>query len=117
MTLATRLCTLISGRYIGKDVFGNRYYESRRPQANGHNRRWVIYAKADEPSMVPAAWHGWLHYMVDASPESLSAKTYPWQKQHRPNLTGTRAAYRPKGHPLNGGKRARATGDYDAWKP
>ena len=34
-----------------------------------------------------------------------------------PNHTGTNAAYLPPGHDLRGGKRDRATGDYEAWQP
>ena len=34
-----------------------------------------------------------------------------------PNLTGTKAAYRPPGHILKGGQRDKATGDYEAWTP
>ena len=40
-----------------------------------------------------------------------------WQLPHIPNTTGTEAAYRPPGHTLEGGHRARATGDYQAWTP
>jgi len=41
----------------------------------------------------------------------------PWQKPWRPNATGTGLAYRPPGHQLMGGKRAKADGDYQAWTP
>jgi NADH:ubiquinone oxidoreductase subunit len=40
-----------------------------------------------------------------------------WEKEAKPNLTGTRAAYRPAGALEAGGKRAPATGDYEAWTP
>jgi NADH:ubiquinone oxidoreductase subunit len=42
---------------------------------------------------------------------------YSWMKPHLPNLTGTPLAYRPSGHTLAGGRRAAATGDYQAWSP
>jgi NADH:ubiquinone oxidoreductase subunit len=75
----------------------------------------VIYARAIDASEVPPEWHAWLHYTLDAPlPE---VKLYPWQQEHQPNLTGTPAAYRPPGHDLEGGRRARATGDYEAWTP
>ena len=38
-------------------------------------------------------------------------------KEHRPNMTGTEAAYLPPGHTLAGGQRAATTSDYEAWKP
>jgi NADH:ubiquinone oxidoreductase subunit len=38
-------------------------------------------------------------------------------REHVPNLTGTDRAYRPPGHTLQGGRRDRATGDYEPWTP
>jgi len=32
-------------------------------------------------------------------------------------MTGTVSGYRPPGHALMGGKRRKATGDYEAWTP
>ena len=114
MTIATFLHTLLRGKLIGKDNFGNRYYEDRQAPAPGYRRkRWVMYKGIAEPSKVPAAWHGWLHYTTDRVPEHR----YAWQKEHEPNLTGTKEAYYPSGHILKGGKRDEATGDYEAWKP
>ena len=40
-----------------------------------------------------------------------------WQKPHLANATGTPTSYRPPGHDYEGGHRARATGDYEAWTP
>ena len=41
----------------------------------------------------------------------------PWQKPAIPNMTGTALAYRPPGALEKGGRRAAATGDYEAWSP
>ncbi|MCU0985885.1 MAG: NADH:ubiquinone oxidoreductase subunit NDUFA12 [Acetobacteraceae bacterium] len=115
MTIGTRLFTKLRGREVGRDRFGNTYYEERRKRAGQRQRRWVIYARSVDASEVPPEWHAWLHYTLDAPlPE---VKLYPWQREHQPNLTGTPAAYRPPGHDLEGGRRARATGDYEAWTP
>jgi NADH:ubiquinone oxidoreductase subunit len=40
-----------------------------------------------------------------------------WEKPHQANLTGTPQGYRPAGHDYAGGKRAAASGDYEAWTP
>ena len=40
-----------------------------------------------------------------------------WEKDHLPNMTGTLAAWRPKGSILREGERPAATGDYEAWTP
>jgi len=115
MTIGTRLFTRLRGREVGRDRFGNVYYEERRPRPGMRRRRWVIYARNVDASEVPPEWHAWLHYTTDAPlPE---VKLYPWQKEHQPNLTGTPLAYRPPGHDLEGGRRQRATGDYEAWTP
>lgn len=115
MTIGTRLFTKLRGREVGRDRFGNIYYEERRARPGMRRRRWVMYARAVDASEVPPEWHAWLHYTTDAPlPEE---RLYPWQQEHQPNLTGTPAAYRPPGHDLEGGQRARATGDYEAWTP
>ncbi|MFM9864552.1 MAG: NADH-ubiquinone oxidoreductase subunit NDUFA12 family protein, partial [Micropepsaceae bacterium] len=80
-------------------------------------RRWVIYKNLAEASLVPAEWHGWLHHTVDDPPTIAPPNVKPWEKEHLPNLTGTAAAYRPPGSLLGDGKRAPATGDYEAWQP
>ena len=66
---------------------------------------------------MPPGWHGWLHHTVDVPPTEDKTKPYPWEKPHRPNLTGTPAAHRPSGSTLAQGRRPKATGDYKAWTP
>ena len=115
MNIGTWLFTKLKGRQVGTDAAGNVYYEERSPRAIAlRARRWVAYKGAPEASEVPPEWHAWLHYTVDAP---LAASARPWQKPHRPNPTGTPASYRPPGHDYEGGQRARATGDYEAWTP
>ena len=104
---------------VGEDNFGNVYYRGK-PRKGGYtrDRRWVMYNGAPEASAVPPEWHAWLHHQSDTVPSS-DGETFrrPWQKPHRPNMTGTKQAYRPDGHILNGGVRPDATGDYEAWSP
>jgi NADH:ubiquinone oxidoreductase subunit len=76
----------------------------------------VLYNGRAEASKVPPEWHGWLHGS-QAEPPQSETKRRPWEKEHRPNLTGTDLAYRPPGHTLEGGKRSPATGDYEPWIP
>jgi NADH:ubiquinone oxidoreductase subunit len=116
MTLSTWLFTRLRGRQVGTDSVGNIYYEERRPRPGAlRNRRWVVYAGAAEASKVPPEWHAWLHYTTDSPLPDAGRR--PWQKPHIPNVTGTPASYRPPGHDYQGGRRARATGDYEAWTP
>ena len=115
MSIGTLIFTRLFGAYVGTDGFGNKYYRNTRKARYGRERRWVVYKGDPEASKVPAEWHAWLHHMSDAPlPE---ARKRPWQKPHQPNMTGTPEAYRPKGHDLAGGARARTASDYEPWQP
>ena len=115
-TIGTRIHTLLHGKLIGRDEFGNRYYQARRARCSeGHKRRWVIYNGVVDASKVPPAWHGWLHYTHEVP--LAEAKKYAWQKEHKPNLTGTQGRYLPPGHISKTGVRAKATADYEPWSP
>src|SRR3954447_11087832 len=122
-TLGTWLLTWLRGQRVGADEYGNRYYRLRKdkPQPLGGGRysrekRWVIYNGEPEGSKVPPEWHAWLHHTVDELPRADRTR-YPWEKPHQPNMTGTSRAYRPPGSVLRGGRRSRATGDYEPWTP
>ena len=106
-----------SKRLVGTDALGNTYYAGKPIKGYKRERRWVMYNGAPEASKVPPEWHGWLHHQTDEVPKNNEGYRRPWQKPHQPNVTGTNAAYRPPGHMLKGGKRDKATGDYEAWKP
>ena len=105
--------------FVGQDDYGNRYYEAKdaSDSYDGRKRRWVIYSGYAEASKVPAEWHGWLHYTFDEPPTVQPLLRQAWEKDHRPNLTGTVHAYRPQGSLARGGERQKATGDYIPWTP
>ncbi len=114
----TRVMTWLHGERVGKDAIGNVYYQDRKTTAGRRRKRWVIYAdQRDDASQVPPELHAWLHYTIDAFPDPQSRRKFAWERDHRPNQTGTALAYRPPGHTLAAGKRAAATGDYEAWTP
>ena len=77
----------------------------------------AIYNGSNDASRVPAEWHGWLHGTLDGVPESNLPPPRVWEVDYTPNATGTAAAYRPQGALERGGRRAGATGDYEAWSP
>lgn len=120
-TLGTLIYTRLRGEEVGQDAMGNRYYRDRKRKLAGGSvrkeRRWVIFKSDPEASQVPPEWHGWLHHTSDDIPPEGGAPKRPWMKEHRPNMTGTEAAYLPPGHTLAGGRRAATTSDYEAWKP
>jgi NADH:ubiquinone oxidoreductase subunit len=116
MNIGTRLFTFLRGRQVGSDAEGNRYFEERKPRPGGlRQRRWVLFNGPEEATAIPPDWHAWIHYTTDAPIADTQRR--PWQKPHLPNRTGTALSYRPPGHDYLGGRRAAATGDYEAWSP
>jgi NADH:ubiquinone oxidoreductase subunit len=118
MDLSIRLLTWWQGRHVGTDIFGNRYFEEKRPKPGRRQRRWVLYANRAEASQVPAQWHGWLHHTFAEFPKSYEAKA--WQKPHLPNMTGTPFAHTPHGPnvlhpPLHAEKKS--SKPYEPWEP
>ncbi len=114
-TIGTHL-GLRSAKRMGEDGIGNVYYEGK-PLPDGRLRRFVIYKGANDASLVPPEWYGWLHHQVDGLPDASLPPARRWEKEARGNLTGTVGAYRPAGSLEAGGRRAAATGDYEAWSP
>ncbi len=122
INFGTRLVIWLRGELVGRDGQGNRYYRIKRggtvhDDSLRRERRWVIYNGEVEASRVPAEWHAWLHHTTDEIPPEGGPPKQPWQKEHERNLTGSAEAYRPPGHMLKGGRRDKATGDYEPWTP
>ena len=107
--------------FVGKDEYGNRYFEDRRTSLGDDNyhRRYVIYNGLAEPSKVPADWHGWLHHTIDTPPTEVPLARQTWETDHTPNLTGTLYATKPKGaiSKTKTGERQETYADYEAWTP
>ena len=119
-TFGTQVWTWLYGEFVGDDEQGNRYFRTKGGKIDptlGFERRWVIYNGLAEASRVPPSWHGWLHHTVDVPPTEDNYRAREWQKAHRPNLTGTPNAWRPRGSTLATGHRPPATGDYKPWTP
>lgn len=122
-SIGTLIYTRLRGEYVGSDEFGNKYYRDARARfakgsLSSNEKRWLLYNGDVEATRVPPSWHAWLHHTVDAPPQAGGAPPKkPWEKPHRQNPTMSPEAYRPPGHTLRGGKRARATGDYEPWTP
>ena len=106
--LSTWLFTLFKGKLVGKDYYGNCYFEEKKSLKP---RRWVIYKGDNEASKTVPEWNRWLHYTTDVVP-NVTTETKEWQKPHIPNMTGTLNAYDPS-------KRlAKSDGKYySSWEP
>ena len=88
-TIGTRLYTIFFGKFIGKDEFGNRYYQSKK------GKRWVIYYGEIDASKIPVEWYSWMHFTSNKIENNHNLTKYNWQKSHKANLTGTDSAYYP----------------------
>ncbi|MBY0355167.1 MAG: NADH:ubiquinone oxidoreductase subunit NDUFA12 [Rickettsiales bacterium] len=117
MTLGTKISTFFTGKQVGIDAFGNRYFTQKRTKAGARARRWVMYRGTPEPSKVPPLWNAWLHHTIAVLPSEMNIPTHSWQKEYIPNLTGTAGAYLPPGHIRKGADRAATVADYQAWTP
>ena len=53
----------IFAKKIGKDNYGNNYFEKKRSSRknNFRKRRFVIYKGNVEASKIPQEWNAWLH--------------------------------------------------------
>jgi len=119
-TWGTSLNTWRRGEYVGADQYGNRYFRTRggaKDPALGIERRWVIYAREAEASFIPPGWYGWIHHLTDTPPAQEEYTPREWEKPHKPNLTGTAWAHRPRGSILRPDPDQGVTKGYDAWTP
>lgn len=109
MELIDKIFIYLTSKYIGKDQFGNQYYQSRfRQNYLNKKSRYVIYNGKTIASKVPSKWHAWLHHLVDVIPNEIDVK-YSWEKDFVPNLTGTKYAYSPI--------LKKVSNNYHAWHP
>src|SRR5258708_14138989 len=115
-TLGTALFTRRMGKKVGSDSLGNIYYEGGRNPA-GVIRRWVIYAGPNDSSRVPPEWHGWLHHTFDGPPADVLPPVRSWEREARPNLTGTPQAFPPSAALEPAARPAPATGSYETRSP
>ena len=88
-TLGTKLKTFFFGKLVGKDLFGNKYYESKS------GKRWIIYYDEVDASKIPNEWYSWIHFISNKIENNHNLEKYIWQKPHLSNQTGTENSYHP----------------------
>ena len=104
-TFGTRIKTILFGKLIGSDEYGNKYYDSKR------GKRWVIYANEIDASKIPVEWYSWIHHMPNKIENIHELEKHDWQKPHQANLTGTDSAYYP-----NKNNKDATEKKYKSWK-
>ena len=88
-TLGTKLKTFFSGKLIGVDSTGNKYYQDKK------GKRWVIYSGEIDASKITSEWYSWIHFTKNAIENKHELDKYKWQKPHQSNQTGSVNAYHP----------------------
>ena len=89
-TIGTKLYTFFYGKFVGRDNFGNKYYQSKT------DKRWVIYKDEIDASKIPIEWYSWIHFIKNRIENNHVIKKYDWQKPHQSNQTGTDSSYHPQ---------------------
>ena len=77
----------------------------------------LVALPADTAAIAARIAGGALIGNGDELPESHLAPPKIWEADYTPNATGTDRRYLPAGALERGGRRASATGDYEAWTP
>lgn len=85
---------------VGKDEFGNCYYEVIK---RGKKHRYIRFNGIVEASKVSPAWYMWLHYATEGPIKKAA--------ERMPNATGTKQAFFPHEH------YACDNSDYEPWQP
>ncbi len=106
-TIGTFIYTLLRGKFVGSDDFGNKYY------SDSQGKRWVIYKNRVESSKIPPEWHLWIHFLTQKKPPD-NIRRFEWQKKYEENLTGTSKAYNPEGSLRSKSKKDMKK--YETWK-
>ena len=106
-TIGTFLYTIFFGNLVGKDEFGNKYYQNKQ------GKRWVIYNGEINASKITSDWFSWMHHITNNVPSKINLNKYFWQKPHKDNKTGTSESYRPN----KISKKGKSFKKYETWKP
>lgn len=92
---------------VGRDIYGNKYYQSNNCDIEGKFKRVVKYKGIVEPTKIPPMWHAWIHGIKVDVPSMLDTQVETWQREHIPNLTGIQK-YNSKIHKI--------PSHFSAWK-
>ena len=67
-TFGTFLKTLFFGKFVGKDLNGNKYYKSKM------NERWIVYHDNIDASKITSEWFLWMHHTIEETPKNEKKK-------------------------------------------
>ena len=73
MILWNKIKNYFFGKFVGKDSFGNKYYESKK------GKRWVIYSGEIDATKIPVEWYSWIHFTPNRIEKKHNLEKYDWQ--------------------------------------
>ena len=103
--LAQDLKQFFLENFVGKDEFGNKYYEDKKGIDGSDISNEVDATK------IPVEWYSWIHFMPNRIEKNHELNKYEWQKPHLSNQTGTEKAYYPNKDKKNVNEKK-----YKTWK-
>ncbi len=117
-TIGTSLFSAFNGEHVGTDAQGNKYYrveeeDRRRPRTALGDLPGCQRCQPGAVRMARLA----ASFVRCAAREPPDAVRRSGRRTIPPMPPAAHAAYRPQGALERGGRRARATGDYEAWTP
>ena len=71
--MVQKLKLFFFGKLVGKDSFGNKYYESKK------GKRWVIYSNEIDATKIPVEWYSWIHFTPNKIEKIHDLKKHSWQ--------------------------------------
>ena len=89
--IGTILYTLLNGKKVGEDYYGNIFYIHKKNK----KKRWVLYKKQIDPTSLEVEWQIWLTETYKDKEIIINKPSFKWQKNKKANLTGTTASYHP----------------------
>ena len=88
MQLVNKIFSIFFGTKVGKDQFGNIFYESIKLSRHfNRNMRWVVYKGIPEATKIQVEWYCWLHHQSKQSPTENRLKTHICTKLRKINFT------------------------------
>ena len=112
--LGTLIYSFFYGKKVGQDQNGNKFYI----QKYNLKRKWVIYNKVVDPTSLRVSWQLWLtNNKTSVSPDINNSDSYIWQKEKKPNTSGTNNSYHPKISQNTAKKNQKSSNLKEIWSP
>ena len=104
-SLGTLIYSFLFGKKVGIDSIGNTFFVHKKK----HTKKWVLYKEKIDPTMISVEWQTWLTDKETSGILIRKDTNYSWEKERKPNQSGTKGAYHPKENDKNINKKNKET--------